>query len=84
MLVQTVNHNNIKKIKDKYDKKMLEQFKNKIKIIQNGNQYIYGFYNGNTFEIIRINTTNIEILSFLRDNYENLIINIPITDKKNY
>ena len=78
--MKIVNKINLKDINDKHDKSLLKKFPNNIKIIQiDTKNYIYGFSNKNTFEIIRIKG-NFIILPFLKDRFKKIIINIPIKD----
>jgi hypothetical protein len=72
--------NTKKNITDEKDKELLKLFHNKIKIFQKNSQnYMFGFSDKNTYEIIRIKG-NISFISSVLNKFNKVIINVPIRD----
>ena len=79
-MFKNININNLKKMNDKKDKEILKKFSNQIQIFKiDSKNYIFGFKNKNTFEIIRLKG-NVRNLKLLLNKFKNIIINIPIRD----
>ena len=65
---------------DDKDKELLKSFSKQIKVFQNDkDNYIFGFRDGNTFEVLRIRG-NVDIISQLLQQFSYVIINVPIRD----
>lgn len=65
---------------DDKDKELLKSFSKQIKVFQKDkDNYIFGFRDGNTFEVIRIRG-NVDIVSQLLQQFSYVIINVSIRD----
>ena len=72
---------------DDKDKELLKSFSKQIKAFQiDKDNYVLGFYDRKIFEIVRIKG-NIDIISQVLEQFQHVIINVPITGlrySKNY
>ena len=65
------------------DKNALNKFKENIKFFKSNDQYLVGFHYKKTFEIINLKVFNNNLFELIQDKYKYIIINVPITTKKN-